>query len=338
MKLVTVLLPVYNGSKYLREAIESILAQTFSDFEFIIINDASTDDSENIILSYYDSRIRYYKNEINLGLVATLNKGLVLAEGKYIARMDQDDWSYNNRLQMQYEFMESNPAYCVIGSHISLFNSQKKIYYPLTDSSVKQNLLWSPSFAHPAVMIRSSVIKEHQLFYDDLYTHAEDYGFWVKLSQYGKMANLNKILLKYRFHENQYTSVYKESMKLAGRNARLHYYDLIPAKWNPEEKELFIRLVDMNINFSSIIECKNSGTLLLKFKKIFQQCDFDVNQLLKTSGYLWKEICLNRQKKGYDSFFLFFTNILFIKSSWRIQAWFIKEKLKMSIFIKKGKN
>lgn len=113
---ISVLMPVYNSEKYLNEAIESILNQTFVDFEFIIINDASNDNSENIIESYQDSRIKYFKNEKNLGVAKTLNKGLKLAQGKYIARMDSDDISLPERLYKQFKFMEVYNDIDVCGS------------------------------------------------------------------------------------------------------------------------------------------------------------------------------------------------------------------------------
>ena len=122
---VTVLMPVYNAEQYLREAIGSILHQTFTDFEFIIINDGSTDRSEEIIKSYTDTRIRYYKNESNLKLIATLNKGFDLAGGKYIARMDADDISLPNRLQLQFELMEKNPEVGLCGTWFENFTEEE---------------------------------------------------------------------------------------------------------------------------------------------------------------------------------------------------------------------
>jgi glycosyltransferase involved in cell wall biosynthesis len=114
--LVTVLMPVYNGEEFLHEAIESILKQTYLNFELLIINDGSTDSSENIILSYPDTRIRYIKNESNIKLIATLNNGFALAQGKYIVRMDADDYSVKERLQKQVAFMEANPEVTLAGS------------------------------------------------------------------------------------------------------------------------------------------------------------------------------------------------------------------------------
>ena len=118
---VTVLMPVYNGEMYLREAIDSILHQTFTDFEFLIINDGSTDNSETIILSYDDSRIRYEKNDSNLKLIATLNKGIELAKGKYIVRMDADDISIPDRIEKQVAFLEKNPDVGICGSWFTAF-------------------------------------------------------------------------------------------------------------------------------------------------------------------------------------------------------------------------
>ena len=116
--LVSVIMPVYNGALYLREAIDSILSQTHTNLELIIINDGSNDNSEEIILSYEDNRIRYIINEKNSGICVTLNKGLDIAKGKYIARMDCDDISCPERLQMQIEYMEQNPSIGVLGSDI----------------------------------------------------------------------------------------------------------------------------------------------------------------------------------------------------------------------------
>ena len=118
---VTVLMPVYNGEKYLKEAITSILLQTFDDFEFLIINDGSSDASVDIIQSFRDPRIRLVHNDTNIGLIATLNKGLKLAHGKYVARMDQDDISLPRRLEKQTYFMDNNPDVGVCGTWIKLF-------------------------------------------------------------------------------------------------------------------------------------------------------------------------------------------------------------------------
>jgi len=126
---VTVLMPVYNGERYLNEAVDSILGQTFTDFEFLIIDDASTDKTPEILRSYDDPRIRVVTNEENLGLSKSLNKGLALARGEFIARMDADDVSYPYRLQVQHEFMTQHPGAGVIGSWAEYIDRKGEIVH-----------------------------------------------------------------------------------------------------------------------------------------------------------------------------------------------------------------
>lgn len=160
--LVSVVMPVYNGEKYLPEAIDSILKQTFTDFELLLINDASTDNSEKIINSYNDSRIIYIKNEQNLGLIKTLNKGLDLAKGEYIARMDQDDISSHERFAKQIALFESNLEIGVCGTWFTLFRENHEdqiIEHPEYNDSIKIGLLTSCFIGHPTVMMRKKQLK-----------------------------------------------------------------------------------------------------------------------------------------------------------------------------------
>ena len=201
---ITVLMPVYNGAKYLNESIDSILNQTFSDFEVFIIDDASTDDSVKIIKSYDDNRIRLVENKKNLGQSETLNKGLRLAKGKYIARMDQDDISMPERLKKQMEFMDECPNIGVCGSWIQHFGKYDYLTpLELDDDSIKIKLLTNQNLAHPSVMIRKSTLVKYQLNYDPTFTVAMDYDLWVRMFEYCSFANLPDPLLKYRMHNNQ---------------------------------------------------------------------------------------------------------------------------------------
>jgi len=150
---VTVLMSVYNGSKYLAEAIESILHQSYTDFEFLIINDGSTDLSEKIIKSYNDRRINYIKNNENIGLTRSLNKGLCLARGKYIARMDADDISMPDRFKEQVDFMEKNENVVACGTFIELFGIKTgKIKYPIKDKEIREKFIFNPPLAHPTAV------------------------------------------------------------------------------------------------------------------------------------------------------------------------------------------
>ena len=205
--LVSVVLPAYNAEKTIAEAIQSIIEQTYKNWELIIINDGSTDDTENVILGFEDKRIRYYCNNENKKLIYTLNRGFSLATGKYIARMDADDICFTERFEKQVTFMEKYPDIVVCGTQIEYFGSKstayKKLKFPLRNSQLKDMLAISTCFAHPSVMIRNSVVKSCCVLYDINYKNAEDYSLWIDLSDYGNFANLNETLLFYRISDTQ---------------------------------------------------------------------------------------------------------------------------------------
>jgi len=232
--MVSVLMPVYNAELYLREAIESVLNQTYTDFEFIIINDGSTDNSESIILSYSDNRIKYIKNETNLKLIATLNKGIKLAQGDFLARMDADDICAIERLEKQVSFLKNNNDYVAVGScydKIDLLGDKiESVKLPLVSEEVFYSLHFFNPICHPSVLMRNSILKEYNLNFDENYIHAEDYEFWTRLIQYGKIRNLPDTLLKYRVHETQVSNVYNEEQflidKKVKQNLFLKYFNI----------------------------------------------------------------------------------------------------------------
>ena len=200
--LVSVIMPVYNGERYLREAIDSILHQTFTDFEFIIINDGSTDTTEEIILSYADFRIVYVKNETNLQIVESLNKGIRMAKGEYIARMDADDISLPKRFEKQYLFMEEHKNINIVGTWAKTFGNSNYVLRPLTDDcEIKAKLFFDSPFIHPSVMFKAISLSHFK--YTKQYNKAEDYGLWLEMSATATFANLPEVLLMYRCHQNQ---------------------------------------------------------------------------------------------------------------------------------------
>ncbi|MBD2655385.1 glycosyltransferase [Synechocystis sp. FACHB-383] len=205
---VTVLMPVYNGEKYLREAIDSILHQTFIDFEFLIIDDGSTDNSIEIIKSYKDNRIILIKNNYNQGLVYSLNRGLNLARGIYIARMDCDDISLPERFKKQVDFLDKNPEIGLLGTWVKVIDKNKlcQAYwqYPIEDMSIKWSLCFCCPFAHPSVMYRKKIIL-NQGGYSKILSDSEDYDLWSKLSKVTQMHNLPEIALFYRQHASNIT-------------------------------------------------------------------------------------------------------------------------------------
>lgn len=207
MPTVSVVMPAYNAEKYICEAIDSILCQTYTDFEFIIINDCSTDRTEEIILSYCDSRIVYLKNERNLGVAMSLNRGLEIARGEFIARMDADDISMPQRLEKQIDFMMRKSNVAVLGSDIAIFNDKGTLQTGWSSDSpsrMKVDLFFSCGLAHPSVMMRHDVIKELG-GYDPDYNGLEDYELWCRVIEKYDITTLPDVLLKYRIHESQVT-------------------------------------------------------------------------------------------------------------------------------------
>jgi glycosyltransferase involved in cell wall biosynthesis len=206
---LTVLMPVYNGAEFLMQAIESILSQTFNDFEFLIFNDGSTDESSEIIRSYHDERIRIFDYESNRGHVYHLNHGIEMAKGKYIARMDADDVSLPTRFMKQVVFMDNHPDVGACGTCFKITGTKHIVRHPTDDVKIRLALLGDSAIGHPTVMLRTGLLRQSNLRYDPSFVPAEDYLLWVMLSKFSKLANLPKILLHYRSHGNQISSKYK---------------------------------------------------------------------------------------------------------------------------------
>ncbi len=212
MPKISVIMPAYNAEKYIAEAIDSILGQTFGDFEFIILNDCSKDRTEEIILSYDDPRIVYVKNEENMGVARTLNRGLDLAKGEFIARMDADDISLPERFAKQVAYMNRHKNCGICGSNTILFGERltpSPFCFSKKNNSIFADMLFNSPFAHPSVMLRANILKKYNLYYDYAFERVEDYHLWYRLLQVSKGYNIQEPLLRYRMHPNQVTQAYK---------------------------------------------------------------------------------------------------------------------------------
>lgn len=197
---VSVLMPVYNGEAFVAEAIESILRQTYANFELLIVDDGSVDNSRAIMEGFSDNRIRLIRNDSNRGLIASLNRGLDEALGEYIARMDCDDISRSTRLEKQVGFLDAFPEVGICGAWAQAFGEvQDVIFRPPTDpKKVSCRLLFDNVMIHSSVMLRKGMLERHQLRYEPGYTHAEDFRLWQRASEYFPIANLNEVLIDYR--------------------------------------------------------------------------------------------------------------------------------------------
>lgn len=291
-KFVSVVMSAYNASAYLREAIDSILGQTYSHFEFIIINDGSSDETESIIHSYTDKRIVYTKNETNLGLIASLNKGLKLAKGEFIARMDADDIALENRLSEQVRVFGNYPKAVIIGSDYYSLSKNKLSTHTNKDDSdyLKAVLMFSTCFCHPTVMMRN-IFKKVDIEYRKEYVHAEDYKMWTDLVKQGEFHNVNQPLLKYRSHDSQIGAKYHEAQLLISARIRNEYLNELGFKLSNEEIRV-LNIIGNNVFITSGVLLKRIEVVLLKLKSENERVNvFNVNSFNIFLNKFWTDSC-----------------------------------------------
>lgn len=278
LPLVSVVMPVYKAEMYLKEAIESILKQTYTNFEFLIFNDGSTDNSLKIIESYseLDKRIVLAYQGENKGYVHHLNEAIKIANGKYIVRMDADDIAHPERIEKQVKFLEKNSEYVLCGSRVQCIgNSNEIVTLPIEDEEIRLKMLYINPFAHPSVTIRKSVLIENKLFYNEIAMPAEDYDLWTKIIAKGKVHNLPEILLKYRVHQKNISLLPKtqsqiEANKQSNKNYIVQFFQ--KNHLNDEELELMYCLFNSHQIEFSLKEIKKIAHLIKKI--IFLDCDY----------------------------------------------------------------
>lgn len=210
-ELISVVMPNYNTAlPFLEDAVNSILTQTYSNFEFIIVDDCSTDESYAFLQSLMDPRIHLIRNAENMGVTASLNKGFCLAKGAYIARMDSDDISYPTRFERQLAFMTENPDVIVCGTfaeEIGDSHSQRCNHIP-DQKTYQCGVLFGNVFGliHPTAFFRASELRKNHIRYDENIKTAQDYAMWATCCRYGQIANVEEILFQYRIHASQISS------------------------------------------------------------------------------------------------------------------------------------
>ncbi|MFZ6027457.1 MAG: glycosyltransferase [Chloroflexota bacterium] len=301
---ITVLMPVYNGEKYLRKAIESILKQTFDDFEFLIVDDGSTDESATIVNSYADSRIRLIRNETNLGLPATLNKGLALIDTPFIARMDCDDISLPERLEKQFQYMQAHPEVGILGCNHRLINPEGKpgIFsnFPAEHGLIRWRLLFGSPIAHPCTMMRRDVLRQLD-GYRSLIV-AQDYDLWQRAAWRTRLANLPDVLLYLRYHG---TSSSRSKAEQTETNSNLICQNAMTQMLGtPPDLELVKAI--RTWQFRSPDEARLAATLL---NQLYRANDNDPSltigekRLIRTDASLWL-LRITRQFPDWQIFYL----------------------------------
>ena len=293
---ISLIMSVYNGEDYLSETIDSVLNQTFKEWEFIIINDCSNDSTEEILSKYeaLDSRIKVHTNEVNLRLPSSLNKALSLAEGKYIARMDADDICLVDRLQKQYDYMEKNPDVDLSSCRfMTLKNgvvSSGGCGGKDDAESIKALLLVTNPILHPGIIAKADVIKK--LGYDKNFTCTEDMELWTRfvLEAY-KVEILPEYLMIYRLHDKQITETTLEKQKGEVIKIQKKYLSNMLAPMSEEQEEFYIN----GVYFRKKIDINK----FCEFYKWMKAANNKSKKLDKESlNYAMFEILAEHKRKG----------------------------------------
>lgn len=301
--LVSVLLPCYNAEKHLQEALMSILNQTYTNLEVIAINDCSSDQTENILsdIAKKDPRIKVYNNEENLKLIRTLNKGIELCNGEYIARMDADDIALPQRIEKEVNFLEEHKDHDIVSSLFLAFQSEspKKTtlhHNPLTDAELRAYMLFKSGICHPAAMIRRRVFTELDLKFELDYLHVEDYAFWSKAIYKTKIANIGEPLLLYRVHSHQVSSL-NEHLQIENKKKvfKIHCQQLgLP--YTDDFLKIYASVAECVPHEQSIdyiAKCEKFMLMLLDINK--EKSFSDTLYLKNMLSIHWLRLCANSQ-------------------------------------------
>jgi glycosyltransferase involved in cell wall biosynthesis len=306
-------MPVYNAEHYLNESIDSILNQSYTDYEFVIVNDGSTDRSAEVIKAYTDPRIRFIENQQNMGLIASLNIGLETCTGEYIVRMDQDDFSLPHRIEKQVRFMDENPEYGLIGCWFEDFGENiesKVVRYSSDDTHIRIRHLYQTHIAHPTAVLRKSVIDKFNLRFDASFVHGEDYAFWVQMSAYCKLSNYPEMLVRKRDHPRNITNQFASTMQATCAKVKQKQFHQMGLDLNTDEVNLYTRFADSEWSFDSD-EMKTLSHLLERIQSANEKSSFipknAYSQYLSSKFF---HLCYNIKSIGKQGWEMFFASSL----------------------------
>lgn len=227
--VISIIMPVFNQAQYVKAAIDSIINQSFKNWELIIIDDASTDATVECVKLFTDIRIILFRNKINLGISSSVNKGLSIARGTYIARMDADDISLPNRLDTQINYLKKYPNIGLVGSWAKLISSDGKVFgikkFPELDKQLKKMFHYMNPIIHPTVMFRKDLISLTGLYNQGL-EGAEDYDLWLRFAKVTKLANIPMSLIKYRLHADNVSFSSTNRVRLAYAKVQIRKFTM----------------------------------------------------------------------------------------------------------------
>jgi glycosyltransferase involved in cell wall biosynthesis len=329
---VSIIMGVYNAELFLHETINSILVQSHTNFELVIINDKSTDGSMDIISSFSDKRIRVFTNDSNLGLSASLNKAIAYCKGKYFLRMDADDICFPNRVSEQVNFMENNPligisgtSYTYIGNTnlLTRFKVERAL---LNTEHIKARLIFGTALLHPSVIFRGSLIRKLDYVYDESYRTAQDYELWTRLILSINISNLDKPLLKYRLSNSQSTVTSNVERYSNCKKIQFEYLkNLLKRDPRDSEMELHSLINECNAKLT-LRELEEVSNWLIYLVAASQTSDcFSSLYVQKECAIVWANSC-NKTESRFSAFFkLFFTKkIGLIYNFWSLRLYAIR--------------
>lgn len=308
MPKITVLLPVYNAAKHIENAVKSILNQTFKDFELLIINDGSIDKSVEIIKTFKDKRIQLIHNPANLGLIKTLNKGIDLTKGKYIARMDADDIAMPNRLEKQVAFLENNSEYALVGTQANFIFGDKlsnTLFSMETNSEILPVLsLFSCPFIHPSVMIKTAILKE--FYYHEGFTAAEDYELWTRILKKYPCANLSESMLQYRIHDNNISTIQNDKQIDSVRRIYEANLKYIQMSYTEADLDIYLKISGSYQKDISLNDLKNIKIWLNKMQSfLLKEGNYKAEIIQEVIKITWFQVCSKVRYNGIKVFFIY---------------------------------
>jgi glycosyltransferase involved in cell wall biosynthesis len=295
--VISVCIAVYNRQKFIQAAIESVLNQTYQNFEVIIIDDGSKDGTVSVIESIADSRIKLFKNESNKGVVYTRNRYLELASGEFIAILDSDDLWFPEKLEKQLHFFASHQDYGICGTTARKEYENGKIdiwKYPSSDSDIRSRLLWGSAMVHSSVMLRKKIIDLKNFKYDCTIKQAEDYDFIRQFVSVTKAYNIETVLTRYAVHNNQFTTEAKDEQVNESIKVAYRYFFDIGIILSEIEKRAFYKLYTYTYQF-------NIEELII-VEKLFHKIIDLKPDFIKSIKKQWFLACYNSSQNGIKTF------------------------------------
>jgi glycosyltransferase involved in cell wall biosynthesis len=281
--LVSVVMSMYNAEKYVHDAVASVLNQTYKNFDFIIINNGSTDASLNIVQAFNDARIFVHTNTQTQPLANAWNTGIVLAKGEFIARMDADDICLPNRLSKQVEYMLANTDVGILGTQLIAIGNKTRAL-PVTHNQIVWHMLNACPMLHPSVMFRKQVLDNHKLMYDEQFFGAEDYELWMRACRVTTMHNLPQALVKYRYHNSTHQQMLPVVAQQNTQIKLAHIQWLMPSLSDEQKQQLalyFNRHITHNRSvdwYTQLIQLFND--VLLVYPQYHQHLTVEFNKCL----------------------------------------------------------